>query len=182
MERRFELIGEMTPAIWIHSVAAIAALLLGAFILWRRKGTTWHRMGGRVWVALMLVVALSSFFISEIRQVGPFSWIHLLSLYTLGSLAVGLGVLFRKRLAPVERIAIHRATMQNLYAGALLIAGGFTFLPDRLIGRLTFGESYPLINVAIAVAMVLAGVWLIVQANRGRVVGRPPLQAEARCR
>lgn len=49
MERRLELMGEMTPAIWIHLISAIIALVLGAFVLWRRKGDWRHKLTGHGW-------------------------------------------------------------------------------------------------------------------------------------
>ncbi len=165
MDRRLELISEMTPAIWVHVIAAFVALVLGAFVLWRRKGDERHRWMGRAWVATMAVVALSSFGISTIGVVGPFSPIHLLSIYTLLSLATGVGVfLWPSSMSRVARIRTHRITMQTLYASALLIAGGFTFLPFRFLGRMTFGETLPVLNYLIVAGMTAAGVVLIVRA------------------
>ena len=42
-------------AIQIHATAAIAAMLLGALVLFRRKGTPLHKAMGRLFVLLMLV-------------------------------------------------------------------------------------------------------------------------------
>ena len=75
------------PAIQIHAFAAMAAFLIGAFVLWRRKGTALHRALGRIWVGLMLVVATSALFINEIRLIGPFSPIHIFVLVTYLGLA-----------------------------------------------------------------------------------------------
>src|SRR5215831_17292884 len=71
------------PAIPLHAFAAMAAFALGLVQLAAPKGTLPHRTIGWIWVMLMLVVALSSFGINTIRQLGPFSWIHLLSILTL---------------------------------------------------------------------------------------------------
>ena len=165
MDRRLVLLAEMTPAIWVHLVAATLALVLGALVLWRKKGDATHRFWGRIWVALMFIVAVSSFFITTIRDDG-FSPIHALSVYTLFSLVVGLRAI-RGRPANIKA---HRLTMQTLYASALLIAGGFTFLPFRMLGRLTFGEVMPLVNYGIVAVMVSLGVWLIWYSYR---VARP---------
>lgn len=56
------------PAVQIHASSAIAAFFIGAFVLWRRKGTGLHKALGRVWVVLMLVTATSSMFIHETRM------------------------------------------------------------------------------------------------------------------
>ena len=100
MERRLELIAEMTPAVWIHLIATLAALILGAFVLWRRKGDATHRLRGRIWVGLMTVAAVSSFWIVEINE-GGFSPIHGLSVWTLFSLVMGvIAIRMRSQLGP----------------------------------------------------------------------------------
>ncbi|MGX7873879.1 DUF2306 domain-containing protein [Mesorhizobium sp. ORM6] len=78
------------PVIQIHALVAIVALLLGAMQLWRTKGDPLHRALGRVWVALMATVAGSGLFIWTIRLWGPFSPIHLLSLFVLAMLWRGV--------------------------------------------------------------------------------------------
>ena len=65
----------------LHAVAAMAALALGIVQFAAPKGTLPHRTIGWIWVVLMFAVAISSFWIHEIRLVGPFSPIHLLSIF-----------------------------------------------------------------------------------------------------
>ena len=173
MERRLELIGAMTPAIWIHLVAAAAALTLGAAVLWRRKGDRRHRLAGRAWVALMLVVAGSSLFIREERD-GAFSAIHVLIVVTLASLTQG--VLALRGADRARAVRTHRTTMQALYAAALLIAGGFTFLPGRLLGRLVTEET-ALPHAVIVTAMVGSGVLILARAYRPGTA--PPVSPQA---
>jgi uncharacterized membrane protein len=106
---------------------------LGVAQLARVKGTRTHRALGYTWAGLMLFVALSSFFIHELRQWGNFSPIHLLSVFTLVMLP--LGVYFARR----HNVVGHRKTMLGLFFGALVIAGAFTLLPSRILGRMVFG-------------------------------------------
>ena len=54
------------------------------------KGTLPHRTIGWIWVVLMAAVAISSFWIHQIRLVGPWSPIHLLSIFTLVMLPLGV--------------------------------------------------------------------------------------------
>jgi len=114
-----------TPLIVLHALLALTALLLGAQLLWRRKGSTAHRRFGWVWVLLMAAVALSSFGIYREH----FSWIHGLSVLTLASLCHGV---WRARRHQVHH---HRWTMLSLFFGALVVTGLFTLLPQRLLGQ-----------------------------------------------
>ncbi|HEX2215314.1 MAG TPA: DUF2306 domain-containing protein [Xanthobacteraceae bacterium] len=122
-----------STAIQIHAFAAMAAFILGVVQLAAPKGTIPHRTFGWIWVALMLVVALSSFWIHEIRLLGPWSPIHILAIVTL--ITVPLAVWHARR-HQVER---HRWSMIAIFFGALLIAGLFTFVPGRIMHAVLFG-------------------------------------------
>lgn len=122
-----------TGAIQLHTVAALAAFVIGGVQLARRKGGVAHRWTGRVWCGLMMIIAASSFFIHNIRQWQGFSVIHLLSLWVL--IAVPLAIVQARQ----GRISAHRKTMIGLYVGALVIAGLFTLLPGRIMHKVVFG-------------------------------------------
>lgn len=117
-----------------HAAMAVAALGLGAVQLAAPKGTMPHRMIGYVWAGLLMLVAASSFFIHQIRQVGPFSWIHVLSAYTL--VAVPLAV----RAARRHEVRNHMWWMIGLFFGALVVTGAFTLTPYRLMNAVVFGD------------------------------------------
>ena len=74
---------DAAPAIPLHAFAAMAAFVLGLLQFASPKGTLPHRTVGWIWVALMLVVAISALWIHQIRLLGPFSPIHFLSIFTL---------------------------------------------------------------------------------------------------
>ena len=122
-----------TPAIQLHAFAAMAAFVLGAIQIAAPKGTIPHRTIGWTWVALMVAVAISAFFIHEIRMWGPWSPIHLLAIFTLVTLP--LAVRHARRHA-VDR---HRNAMISIFLGALVIAGAFTFMPGRIMHAVVFG-------------------------------------------
>lgn len=65
---------------------ALVAIVLGGIQLLMPKGTTLHRSLGYVWVLMMLYVSISALFIHELRLIGPFSPIHILSFVVLYSL------------------------------------------------------------------------------------------------
>lgn len=122
-----------TPIIQAHAVLAALAIMLGAFQFAMPKGTPLHRGLGYLWVAGMALVALSSFAIHELRVIGPFSPIHLLSIFVLYVLIKAITA------ARQGRIAQHKRSMILLYILGLLITGGFTLLPGRLMYRVLFG-------------------------------------------
>jgi uncharacterized membrane protein len=124
---------DATTAIQAHAFAAVAAFALGVVQLAAPKGTLPHRMVGWIWVALMVVVAVSSAFIHGMRLWGPFSPIHLLSIFTLIVLPVAVWRAHR------HDVRNHRKAMMGLFGGALVIAGLLTFLPGRIMHAVAFG-------------------------------------------
>ncbi|MGX8014023.1 DUF2306 domain-containing protein [Mesorhizobium sp. ORM8.1] len=127
------LLSAPPPIPW-HAFAAFAALAVGGAQLALPKGTMRHRVLGYAWVVLMLVVAISSFWIQQIRLIGPFSPIHLLSILVL--ITVPLAVWHARN----HRVAKHRKVMISLYIFALIGAGVFTLLPGRIMYSVVFGQ------------------------------------------
>jgi uncharacterized membrane protein len=121
------------PAIPLHALAAMAAFVLGLVQFAAPKGTLPHRTIGWIWVSLMAAVAISSFWIHTIRLAGPFSPIHLLSIFTLVMLPLAV---WR---AHTHRVVDHRRIMVLTFSGALVIAGLFTLLPGRIMHAVVFG-------------------------------------------
>jgi len=114
--------------ILLHMAAALVAVLTGAYVLLREKGTLTHRVIGRVWVSLMLFAAFSSFFI---QARGRFSVIHILSVLIILSM---ISAIYAIRHGNVKR---HKYSMTVSYV-SLCIAGAFTLLPYRMLGQLVF--------------------------------------------
>jgi len=122
------------PAIQLHAFTAMAAFALGAVQLSAPKGTLPHRTAGWIWVALMVIVAVSSFFIHDLRVWDAWSPIHLLSVFTLAMLP--LAVMHARR----HRVDRHRRAMVAIFVGALVIAGLFTLAPGRIMHAVVFGN------------------------------------------
>ena len=121
------------PVIRVHAFAAMGAFVLGGIQLMAPKGTLPHRVIGWTWAGLMLIVAASAFFIHQIRLWGPWSPIHLLAIFTLVMLPIGI---LRAHRHDVTR---HRRTMLGLFIGGLVVAGLFTFVPGRIMYHVVFG-------------------------------------------
>ncbi|HEX8191599.1 MAG TPA: DUF2306 domain-containing protein [Allosphingosinicella sp.] len=113
----------MSPALIIHLGTVLPALPLGAWLLVARKGGALHRLLGRVWGAMMVTTAISSFWLQEN---GGLSFIHVFSVITLVSIPLGI---FWIRRGNLER---HRRAMTSTYIG-LVVAGLFAFAPGRLL-------------------------------------------------
>ena len=124
---------QASPAVQIHAAAAAAAFLLGLTQFALPKGTTRHRIAGWTWVALMVVVSATAFFIHELRVWGPWSPIHLLAIFTLAMLP--FAVLHARR----HRVPNHKRAMVSIFLGALVVAGLFTLMPGRIMHAVFFG-------------------------------------------
>lgn len=123
------------PLLAVHVAGALTTVVIGAVLLWGRKGSVNHRVLGWTWVVAMAATALSSVGLGGggIPHVAGFSPIHLLTLLVLVSLP--RAVLH----ARAHRVTAHRQTMVSLYIGGCVVAGLFTLLPARLLGGALFG-------------------------------------------
>jgi len=126
----FSLLFGTSAYIPSHFVFAVSALLIGAVQLIGKKGTVQHKLLGRIWVVMMLIICFTSFWIKEVMpngRFGGYSPIHLLSIFVI--IQIFLGVYFAK----VGNISKHKNCMTYTYIGGLIIVGGFTFSPGRLL-------------------------------------------------
>jgi len=147
----FEPLLHAPIAIQIHVAAVVPAALLGAYLLAGPKGTPRHRLLGKIWLALMVVTSLSSFFIHQINMFYGFSPIHLLSIFVLSG-CWGAIVNARK-----HNIEAHKRIVRGLYFGGIVGAGAFTLLPGRIMNRIAFhGDEIAPLLVAAAI-----GIWLL---------------------
>ncbi len=112
----------------LHLATAFAALLVGSVVLAAHKGTKAHKALGRTWGLLMLAAALTSF---GITRDGGFSWIHLLSAWTLISLACA--VYFVRR----GNVRAHQGFMIGTFLG-LAAAGLGALAPGRTLHAFFF--------------------------------------------
>jgi uncharacterized membrane protein len=123
--------------IQIHAFAAIGAFVLGLIQFAAPKGTIPHRTFGWIWVTLMMTIAATAMFIQAApipRLWGLFSPIHLLAVLTLVGVPVAV---WRARQHNVKR---HRNAMIATFIGAMVIAGGASFLPGRVMHAVVVGR------------------------------------------
>lgn len=129
----FALLGEAPLAIKIHLATVLPAFAIGTWqIFLSRKGGRMHRVLGFLYLSLMTLTAIVTFFIRSIGA-GSLSPVHLFIPLTLFGV---FGALWNVRRGDIRG---HRNAMLGLYWGGLMIAGGLTLLPGRLLHRVFFG-------------------------------------------
>ena len=126
------LLSQQSP-IPLHAIIAILAIIIGGIQLTLKKGTSLHKFMGRIWVILMLIVSFTSFFIHELNLWGKYSPIHLLSIWVI--ICVVLGIYF----ARIGNIKRHKIFMVYTYWLALVLTGFFTFYPGRVMNLIFLG-------------------------------------------
>ena len=127
------LLFSQTHPIPLHAIAAMLAIVLGGVQLYMNKGSLTHKLLGYIWVGLMLIVSVSSFFIHEIKLWNIYSPIHLLSAWTIFSLGLAI---YYVRISNIKR---HKHVMIMIYGFALVLTGFFTFMPGRIMHQIVFG-------------------------------------------
>jgi uncharacterized membrane protein len=84
----------------IHLISGIVAIIFGGGVLLMKKGTLLHRRVGYLYVASMVVLIISSFFIY--RLFGTFGLFHFFSLVAIFSLVAGMLPMFKKVKTPKD--------------------------------------------------------------------------------
>src|SRR5688572_27253954 len=123
---------------FVHLATVLPCVVLGAFLLSRRKGTRSHRTLGKIYMVLMLLTATTTFFMPA--RVGPawlghFGFVHLFSVLTLATVPRAYVA------ARSGNVGRHRRSMIVLYVGAIVIAGAFTLAPGRYLHEVLFGGA-----------------------------------------
>ncbi len=117
----------------IHLAVVIPAFFLGGWlIVFSTKGARFHRLFGTIYLVLMTMTAIVTFFI---RGTGHLSWLHLFIPLTLFGVIASVINLRR------GNIPGHKRAMIMLYVGALVIAGVFAFAPGRLMHDMVLGPT-----------------------------------------
>jgi uncharacterized membrane protein len=124
----------MRTVIAVHIAAAVLSLVLGASILLLRKGTTRHRLTGRVWVAAMFVTVLSSFGIRELNH-GQLSWVHNLAVLTALSLVRAIWAIRQ------GNVRGHVAAMRGSFIGLVVAGMAAVVTPHRALNVMLGGWS-----------------------------------------
>jgi uncharacterized membrane protein len=120
------------PLVFFHLLTAVGALATGAVVMLRRTGTGSHRAWGWAFVVLMASTAVASGFIRDdlVPNLAGFTPIHVFTVFVLINLPRGIWYIRQ------GNVVAHRKTMRGLFIGGCMVAGVFTLLPGRFLGRL----------------------------------------------
>lgn len=114
-----------------HVATVLPCLPLGLYLLVAPKGTHLHKQLGKLWVALMVIAALSTLFIRDGMEL---SWIHIFVPLTLRASYL---IVTKARRGDIKG---HRNEIVSLYLGALMIPGIWAFIGQyRLMNVMLLG-------------------------------------------
>lgn len=100
----------------VHVMLAVLCLILGPVIFLRRKGDARHRLLGRIWASMMLVVNVSALLTYDIN--GRPNMFHIFAVINLIALIPGIIFIWRyKRSRKAQHLLMHRKLMVWAYFG-----------------------------------------------------------------
>lgn len=143
-----------------HFYSALLAMLVGAVVVFRPKGTRKHRWLGRAYFASMLALNISALSIYQLwGHFGPF---HVAALFSL--ITVMMGVVYAWRRKPADNwMVLHAYWISWSYVGLLAAAASET--ATRYL-HMDFG-----LTVAVATGVVILGGYLVIQRHLPRLLG-----------
>ena len=132
----------MSAINFIHTVFSVIALLAGGFIFFNAKGTRQHVQAGWLYVASMLILLFTSFFIFDLF--GSFGAFHVLSIVSL--VTMGLGMYF-----PLSARSNAGWLIQHyMWMSYSWLGNGRRLAPFRLGARLTgVAADVPVLGAAV---------------------------------
>ncbi|PKD19572.1 hypothetical protein APR41_02910 [Salegentibacter salinarum] len=138
---------------WIHTIAAIIALITGSMILAKAKGTFQHKITGRIYGVSMLIVCITAFMIYRVHH--TFGVLHVFAVVSTITLVLGMLPMYLK-VYKKPRI-VHLSWMYWSVIGlyCAFAAEIFTRLPLIFDLPNTYGFFYMLVGLSAgAVGMI----------------------------
>ncbi len=152
---------EIAPLIWIHIVTAVVALPLGLWQLLAPKGTSVHRLLGRIYVPVMLVSLISA--LVTFRPGTQFVFFYILAIVSLITLAGGMGNLRRwLRHGNPAHLRSHKIDMGFSWLGLFMAFVSQLLVNPRFgIAEFTMGWRYWATFAAVNIVIYAIGSWWI---------------------
>jgi uncharacterized membrane protein len=160
---------DLLPLGWVHLMASLAAMVFGAAVLARPKGTADHKARGRIYAVSMAVMGLTAL---GIYRLGMFFFPHWLAVAALIIVAAGFAAAHFK----VPRAAWIHVHLTCMLASLYLLVGGAVneaFLRVNFLRRLAPDlNSSPAVGMTHLCVMVLfaalIGYFNVIVMLRGR--------------
>jgi uncharacterized membrane protein len=142
---------DLLPLGWVHFIASLIALALGAVVVVRPKGTPAHRLRGRIYAVAVVVTSLTAL---GIYRLGVFFFAHWFGVAALIAMMVGVAAAHFK-IPRRGRVHVHLTCMLLSYY--ILIGGGVNelFLRVDFLRRLAPNLNSPLVGMTHFAVMVL---------------------------
>jgi uncharacterized membrane protein len=157
---------DLLPLGWVHFLASLVAIVTGAAVLVRPKGTAVHKARGRICAVAIVVTSLTAL---GIYRVGGFFFAHWFGVAALIITAVGVTAA-HFRIPRFGWIHLHLTCMVASFY--ILIGGGVNeiFLRVNLFRRLVPNLNSPLVGATHFLVMLLFAV--LIGYFNGRTAAR----------
>jgi uncharacterized membrane protein len=131
---------------WIHFIAAIIALITGTMILAGNKGSTKHKITGRIYGINMLIVCATFFMIYRVH--GSLGVLHIFAFISTATLLLGMLPLYTNwfKQPMISHLSWMYWSVIGLYCA--FSAELFTRLPSILNLGYTYGIFYALVGIS----------------------------------
>lgn len=140
---------------WIHTIAAVIALLTGSMILAKAKGTALHKKIGRFYGISMLIVCTTAFMIYRVHN--SIGILHFFAFISTITLLLGMIPMYYKGFK--NPIVAHLSWMYWSVIGlyCAFSAEIFTRLPIILDIENTYGIFYALVFLSSGIVGMIGG-------------------------
>lgn len=131
---------------WLHTIAALIALITGTLVLINTKATVFHKRVGQVYGIMMIIVCLTSFAIYRVHN--GFGVLHVFAIISTITLILGMLPMYVN--ISKNPITAHLAWMYWSVIGlyCAFTAEIFTRLPMLLDIKNSYGIFYALVGVS----------------------------------
>ena len=176
----------VSPIGWLHTFASLLALVLGAFVLMRRKGTSLHKLFGKIYAGALLVAGLSAFAIYHFDiqfvpfKAGPgvFGLFHYETVVTLALLFLALFTAQHQRHAfsayahPISMLMVYYSVVAALINELVVRVAPLRRIAEaQLEGRAANVAQSPIareLHYAAQIGVLLLIVWFVAAVARSR--------------
>lgn len=139
-----------TPLGWFHLFSALLAMLSGAFVLFKPKGTRLHKNVGYFYVTAIVAVCGSALFIYNLT--GYFGIFHLLALVALATLIAGMIPLFLKNKS---------YRVFHLWFMYYSVIGLYAAFASELSVRIPERPFYTMVGIATGMIFVAGSIFIV---------------------